>query len=150
MNDQQEITAKHLELIQGVINRLAANSFLLKGWTITLVAGLFALAASSQNWRFALIAIMPGLAFWWLDAYYLRQERLFRKVYDSVRLRDKERATAEPNADPYSMETKAFLSDKTVGLVRIAFSPSVLLLHGTVVVTVSIVAAVLKCYPKGG
>lgn len=27
---------KHLELIQGVINRMASNSFKLKGWAVTL------------------------------------------------------------------------------------------------------------------
>ena len=35
---------KHLELVQGVINRMAGNSFMLKGWAVTLVAGIFALA----------------------------------------------------------------------------------------------------------
>ena len=34
---------KHLELIQGVINRLSTNSFLLKGWSVVLVSALFAL-----------------------------------------------------------------------------------------------------------
>jgi hypothetical protein len=29
---------KHLEMIQAVISRLANNSFLLKGWSITLVS----------------------------------------------------------------------------------------------------------------
>lgn len=30
----------HLEMIQGVINRMAGNSFALKGWAVTLVAGI--------------------------------------------------------------------------------------------------------------
>ena len=33
---------KHLEMVQGVINRMASNSFMLKGWAVTLVAGIFA------------------------------------------------------------------------------------------------------------
>ena len=32
----------HLEMIQGIVNRLSQNSFLLKGWTVVLVSGLFA------------------------------------------------------------------------------------------------------------
>ena len=32
---------KHLELIQGVINRLSSNSFLLKGWSVVLISALF-------------------------------------------------------------------------------------------------------------
>ena len=40
---------KHLELIQGVINRMAGNSFHLKGWSVVLVSALFALAASNAK-----------------------------------------------------------------------------------------------------
>ena len=35
----------HLQMIQGVISRMASNSFALKGWAVTLVAGIFALAS---------------------------------------------------------------------------------------------------------
>ena len=34
---------KHLEFIQNAINRMASNSFIIKGWCITLIVGLFAL-----------------------------------------------------------------------------------------------------------
>ena len=42
---------KHLEFIQGAVGRMASNLFLLKGWTITLIAALFALAAKSVGVR---------------------------------------------------------------------------------------------------
>lgn len=67
----------HLEMIQGVIARIAGNSFLLKGWSVTIAAALFALAARDSNSQFACIALLPSIVFWGLDAYYLRQERLF-------------------------------------------------------------------------
>ncbi len=35
---------KHLEMIQGIINRMASNCFALKGWAVTLVSGIFALS----------------------------------------------------------------------------------------------------------
>jgi hypothetical protein len=76
---------KHLELIQNVVSRLANNSFLLKGWSVTLGAALLGLAAKESNPKFALIALFPPFVFWGADAYYLRQERLFRKLYDQVR-----------------------------------------------------------------
>jgi hypothetical protein len=76
---------KHLEMIQGVINRMASNSFMLKGWAVTLVAGIFALAAKDTNKLYFIITYVPILFFWGLDAYYLRQERLFRKLYNKVR-----------------------------------------------------------------
>jgi hypothetical protein len=76
---------KHLELIQNVVSRMAANSFLLKGWSVTLAAALLGLAAKDSDPKFALIALFPPVVFWGADAYYLRQERLFRKLYDRMR-----------------------------------------------------------------
>lgn len=75
---------KHLEMIQGVINRMASNSFLLKGWAVTLVAGIFALSSKDADKLYFLIAYIPILIFWGLDAYYLLQERLYRKLYDKI------------------------------------------------------------------
>lgn len=77
---------KHLELIQGVINRMAGNSFALKGWGVTLVVGICALAGKSFDKLYFLIAYIPILAFWGLDSYYLYQERLYRALYEKVRL----------------------------------------------------------------
>lgn len=75
----------HLEMVQGIINRMGSNSFSLKGWAVTLVAGIFALAAKDANLRFFLVAYIPIVVFWGLDAYYLQQERKFRSLYDTVR-----------------------------------------------------------------
>lgn len=77
---------KHLEFIQGVINRMGQNSFLLKGWAVTLVAGLFAFAnTQDMDYRLISIALIPTIFFWLLDGYFLWQEKLFRKLYDNVR-----------------------------------------------------------------
>lgn len=94
---------KHLELVQNIINRMASNSFLLKGWAVTLVAGIFALADK----LYYLVAFIPVIVFWGLDAYYLLQERLYRALYDKVR------NTAEENIDfSLSATTREFKSDK--------------------------------------
>lgn len=76
---------KHLEMIQGVITRMNTNSFMLKGWAVTLVAGIFALASKETNEFYFLIAFIPVIIFWGLDAYYLLQERLYRALYNYVR-----------------------------------------------------------------
>ena len=68
---------KHLELIQGVINRMAGNSFALKGWAVTLIAGIFALASKDADKIYFLVAYIPITVFWGLDSYYLLQERLY-------------------------------------------------------------------------
>lgn len=81
---------KHLEFIQGVINRLSTNSFLLKGWSVVLVSALFALSAGNSNVRFVLLAYIPAVAFWALDGYFLSLERGYRGLYEDVRAREPE------------------------------------------------------------
>jgi hypothetical protein len=76
---------KHLELIQGVINRMAANSFHLKGWSVVLVSALFVLAGRDAKVYFVYLAYLPAVAFWVLDGYFLWQERMYRRLYDAVR-----------------------------------------------------------------
>ncbi|CAA6817834.1 MAG: Unknown protein [uncultured Sulfurovum sp.] len=75
---------KHLEFIQNVISRMANNSFLLKGWSLTLIAALFALNKDGLDAKIITIGIFIIFFFWILDAYFLRQERIFRKRYDTV------------------------------------------------------------------
>ncbi|MFL6261646.1 MAG: hypothetical protein ACJ76Y_18270 [Thermoanaerobaculia bacterium] len=72
---------KHLDLLQGVISRMASNSFLLKGWSVTLASALFGLSAKDAEPKLALLALLPILVFWGLDAYYLGYERQFRVLY---------------------------------------------------------------------
>lgn len=79
---------KHLEFIQGVINRLASNSFHMKGWSVVLVAAILVLLAREGRLDAAFIAFGPALVFWGLDGYFLWQERLYRALYDHVRTLD--------------------------------------------------------------
>jgi hypothetical protein len=75
---------KHLEMIQNIITRMNTNSFQIKGWSITIVSALLAVFASTKNSYFLIISIFPTLIFWFLDAYYLTQERKFRALYNDV------------------------------------------------------------------
>ena len=95
---------KHLEFVQAAVNRMAGNLFLLKGWSITLIAALFALAAKDANKSYVLIAYFPLLIFWCLDGYFLSQERRFRALYDQVRKMN------ESDID-FSMDTRPFSDD---------------------------------------
>lgn len=75
---------KHLEFIQNVITRMNTNSFQIKGWTVTIIAAVLAIYASTKNYYFVLVGIFPTLLFWFLDSYYLTQERKFRGLYNDV------------------------------------------------------------------
>ncbi|MDP9514741.1 hypothetical protein [Pseudomonas protegens] len=108
----------HLGFVQGVITRMANNSFLVKGWTVALVAAILALSSSSINAGFAFIAFLPIIVFWWLDSYYLKQERLFRELYKAV-------VGDDPRVVRYSMDTRV-VADKVSSTLRMAFTISIL------------------------
>ena len=77
---------KHLEFIQGAINRMAGNLFFLRGWTITLITALLALLVKKgTNPDYIFIVYFLVVIFWILDGYFLSQERLFRDLYNYVR-----------------------------------------------------------------
>ena len=126
-----ERKGKHLEFIQGTVNRLSTNSFLLKGWSVVLVSALFALAAGGFSRHFIYLAYFPAIAFWILDGYLLWQERLFRRLYDHVRSLDEERID-------FSMDTSPWVADTTswAGVCR---SKTLVIFHGAVLVTVVVV-----------
>ena len=72
---------KHLEIMQGVINRMAENSRSCKVWCVTLVSAILVLVARTGQPEHALIALAPSVLFYFLDAYYLSLERGFRRSY---------------------------------------------------------------------
>lgn len=96
---------KHLEFLEITIVRMAANSFIIKGWTVTLVAAILAFTTAEKGSKCGWISLIPVFIFWGLDGYYLRQERLFRCLYNCVRLLPAEKGT------DFSMDTSPFTSE---------------------------------------
>jgi hypothetical protein len=126
----------HLEMIQGIINRLSHNSFLLKGWSVVLVSGMFTLAGYDSKIFFALLAYFPAVVFWGLDGFFLRQERLFRELYDQVR------ELPEEDID-YSMDTSK-VQNRVESWLSVTFSKTLIPFHGVIFATVTIV---ILCSP---
>ena len=81
LDHESSAVQKHLEIMQGVITRMAENSRSCKVWCVTLVAAVLVLVAQTGEPRHALIALFPTLMFYVLDAYYVMLERGFRKSY---------------------------------------------------------------------
>ncbi|MEV4222381.1 hypothetical protein [Nonomuraea sp. NPDC049725] len=107
---------KHLEFIQNIVTRFSANSFVIKGWTITAAAAFYTYTANNLNWRVAATSLIPAIAFWYLDSFFLRQERLFRCLYDDVRKADIETEPFSMNIQPYAKKhsTRKVLLSKTI------------------------------------
>ncbi len=72
----------HLGIIQGVINRMAANSSQCKAWCITIVSAILVIIADKGKPDFAWIALLPTILFMFLDTYYLTLEKGFRESYN--------------------------------------------------------------------
>ena len=128
---------KHLEFIQGVINRLATNSFQMKGWSVVLVAAILVLLARESRLEAAFIALAPILIFWALDGYFLWQERLYRALYDHVR------NLGEGQID-FAMNVAPFRTGYRRSWIGATLSRTILAFYIALIATVSLATVLLN------
>ena len=70
----------HISMLQGIINRMAANSANCKTWAITILAAMLVLLVESKICSDKLwICYIPIGLFFFLDCFYLGLERSFIK-----------------------------------------------------------------------
>lgn len=132
VNSMDNNTIKYLELVQAVIVRMAENSFLLKGWSVTLAAALLALAGATTKPLLILVALLPTLSLWGLDAYYLRQERLYRMLYEDLRKTAITNQGTRQNAEFFSLSTANY-RHRVSSWLMVLWSPTVFAFHGVIV-----------------
>lgn len=118
--DKENILHKEIDLIQGIITRMANNSFLLKGWIVSLIAVLIALTdqtiVATKLTYFNFILILPVIVFWYLDAFFLHKEKCYRRLYNWT---VSNRATSDENL--YSLDYTRFENDEK-GIWTIMFT----------------------------
>jgi len=105
-----ESKLKHLEFIQNVMTRMNSNSFLIKGWTITIVSALFALAAKDANVNYVLVSYIAIPVFWILDGFYISQERQYRDLYKEVTLKQENNIDFNMDASGYCKGNRTWLT----------------------------------------
>ncbi len=137
----KEYMLKEIDIIQDIIKRMAFNSFMIKGWAITLVVVSLLLKGTEryQVW----IAFIPLVVFWFLDAYFLRQERMYRKLYKWVinnRLKTEEYL--------FDMNARRF-ENKVQSIPRTMFSITLGWFYGPMAILV-IIYALMLLIMKGG
>ncbi len=137
-----EVLHKEIDLIQGVINRMASNSFVLKGWLISLIAVVLALSKDSLfscNTIFVCsILCFPILVFWYLDAFYLHKEKCFRALYEWV---IKNRMSTNENI--YSLDYRPY-QKQVNSQFRIMFSKTHLPFYGLSFILLIILILIIK------
>lgn len=124
---------KHLEFIQATIARLGNDSFLVKGWALTLAAGFLALSASQRSWVVAGVGVVPLLCFWFLDGHFVRQERLYRRLYNAAR-------RPGSTVEVLSMDVRPFRPE--MPLRRAVLSDTLALFHGALLAADLVLIAV--------
>ena len=123
-NFEASAVRSHLEMLQGVIQRMAENSRSCKLWSITALSAVVFLAARTGVAWHTLIALVPLLLFFLLDVYYLSLERRFRGSYQN--LLEKLREGAYGPEDAYRIVPADFSAGVLVKCLR---SPSVYLYY---------------------
>lgn len=127
---------KHLEFLQLVITRMNVNSFLIKGWTVTLVAALFAFAAKDTNIKYVLITYISTPLFWYLDGYYLSIERQYRDLYNVVKDKDESQIDFDLNASSFNSAKNTWYS--------CMFSKTLFIFYGTLILTTLTIMFILN------
>jgi signal transduction histidine kinase len=138
-----EKKAKHLEMIQSVIERMGNNSFLIKGWNITLVSAIFVIAFQDKDKIIAFWTLFPAIIFWLLDGFYLWQERLLRCLYDHVRKLNEKKID-------FSMDTSQVRDIKIRGRkntwINAVLSRTLFPFHGGMVIAIAVVALIFTFF----
>ena len=112
---------KEIDLIQAIVTRMANTSFLIKGWSVTMMTFIFATKSDPKTLT---LVFVPILLFWMLDAYFLQQERLYRKLYQWV-------VENRMLSDKYlfSLST-ARVQDQKRPLILVMFSTTLMVFYG--------------------
>lgn len=85
--NRSQLILKEIDLLQGCITRMSHNSFLKKGWVLTIVVAVIALLPHEVNMSQTLIrntVLLCIAAFFILDSYNIFLERCYRIKYEWV------------------------------------------------------------------
>ena len=131
----KEYMLREIDIIQDIIKRMAFNSFMIKGWAITLVV-VTLLLKGTEKYQVSL-AFISLLVFWFFDAYFLWQERMYRKLYEWV-------INNRLKTDEYLFDMNAYRFKDTVqSRFRIMFSVTLGWFYGSIAILVIIYTLIL-------
>lgn len=137
MVDNEHILEKEIDLIQACINRMAQNSFLVKGWMISLVAIIIALLPETVEVDIrvmCIVAFSVTICFWYLDGFFLKMEKLYRRKYAWVIKNRMQTSEFAYDLDPHNCNTWEG-ENAEPNLITVMFSGTLLVLYAPVVIT---------------
>jgi hypothetical protein len=118
MEDHETARIEHLKMLQNTIDRMANTSAAMKRYALVIAAAALALAGATGLPAIPFLVAVPMLAFWGLDAQYLRQERWFRRLYDAARREELDLFVLTPDRETRAADGLggALASWATIGL----------------------------------
>lgn len=133
---------KEIDLIQGCISRMANNSFLVKGWALSLIAGVtvFTNGENFDNLIFLLTTIVPFVCFWILDAFFLQAEKKYRAMY-SDRLKKRKNGDVD---QLFELEPGNY---KVECVFRLMFSITLVVFYGIPILAI-VIGFIIKMIQK--
>lgn len=147
-NIAMEDVRQYLQMLQDIINRMAANSSNCKAWVITIFTAMAALMIGVEVMRqWIWIILFPIALFYFLDAYYLGLENDFRNLEASFI--KKLRASEDCSTSVYDFNfTHADGYKKGENLKKGLSSPATWPLYSTLAAISIILCFVFANFPK--
>jgi len=137
----------YLQILQSVINRMAANSTGCKTWCITLVSAIAVLVANKGQPQYVWIAIVPIGLFLFLDSYYLGLERRFRSTYNRF---IKKLHEGNATVDDVFIVTPGRLRDRLAAIFASMFSLSIWPFYVLLLLMLGVVYEFVLVTPQAG
>lgn len=131
---KEKFFIEELKIIQDIIKRMAFNSFMIKGWALTLIVATLLLKGSESK---VLIAFIPLIVFWFLDAHFIWQEKMYRELYKWV-------VENRIKTDEYLFDMNAYrFKDNVQPRLKIMFSITLGWFYGCIAILIIIFAIFL-------
>lgn len=130
-------------MVQGVITRMGGNSAQIKTWSVSIVTAVFVFSGLSgdPHWLTCLGGGIAVVAFWLMDAEYLRLERCYVKLYEAV-------ATGE-KVIRFSLDYRPYETE-TGSILKVMWSRSIWRFYLTLLIVIFLLAIFIflkeQCY----
>jgi len=136
MNGESQHMVAYLQMVQGIITRMAGNSAQMKTWAVSLVtaAYVFSGVSTDPHWLIGAGGCIPVVAFWAMDARYLHLERCYRRLYEAVR--------AKEDIQPFDLDYRPYAASVDP-VWRVAWSWSICLFYGALLVVILALVIIL-------
>ncbi len=133
---QNEVLHKEIDLVQACITRMSNNSFMCKGWFVSLAAVVLALMLDNEInlLHIGIFLLLETITFWGLDGFFLKMEKLYCWKYKWIIIQRPQGNNHKLyDLDPYSKDMRLNPNEDD-HLYKFLFSKTLLPFYGIPIV----------------